>query len=208
VNYSPYLEPIQPPFITSLLGPLELVTAPSGALVSVTTAQDWLRVEHDTDQTQIAELVEDATEYCGELINGQRQLRQATFDLPVADWWSWKLELPRPPLVSVAWVKYRDTAGDLQTLATTYYEVRTPVKMPGRIEWITTSTLPELQSERAYPITIRFTAGYTTATLPAPIRRAIQFLVSAWYDERMPRKQDTSDTVSNLLLGSGWGSYG
>jgi hypothetical protein len=38
---------------------------------------------------------------------------------------AWEIELPQPPLISVASVKYIDDAGDLVTLASSEYKVST-----------------------------------------------------------------------------------
>ena len=76
----------------------------------------------------------------------------AIFDVPVFCWWNGELKLPRPPLQSVGWVKYYDTAGTLQTLVTTEYLVRTPWQAPGKIERAPGKSWPSYEADRTWPI--------------------------------------------------------
>jgi hypothetical protein len=90
------------------------------------------------------------------------------------------LELPRPPLVSVASVKYYDSNGVDRTLATTQYTVDTAPRR-GRICLLPNVIWP-ITARRWDAVRITFTAGYATAAaVPAGIKVGIIKLVSYWY---------------------------
>lgn len=204
----PYQEPRQPLRLpqTEILGSLELVTAPSGQIITTGVARDWLRVDQSLEDDEIARLVNTATDYCENQIHGHRQIRQATYDQPVACWWEGQLRIPRPPLQSITSIKYYDTDGTEQTLSSSVYNVRTPLRQPGTVERAANQTWPAYQQDRIMPITIRFVAGYTT--VPSGILQAIRFLVAQWYTFRVPTvTQEMANTVRDLLDAEGYGSY-
>ena len=165
--------PVSSAFRSSLLGPISLITAPSGAVLTTAEAKAQCKVDISDDDTLIDSLVSAATAFCEQEIYGHRQFLTATYDVPVVCWWEGLLKLPRPPLASVTHVKYYDTNGTQQTLASTYYTVRTPWKQPGSVERAPDQTFPSVQSDRRYPITIRLVAGYGAASaVPPQIGRA------------------------------------
>lgn len=206
----PYVEPTQPVRSTELLGALELVTPASGSVLEIEPLRKWLRVDHALDNDQIGDLLEVATVFCETEISGHRQIRQAVYDLPARCWWAGELCLPRPPLSSVLSVKYYDTQGSEQTLASSFYLVRTPWRAPGTIERAPDQTWPGLQGDRSHPVTIRFRAGYASGSVPATIKQAIRFLVTQWYEQRLSvgkADKETVHAVSCLLQSDSYGSY-
>lgn len=195
-----------------LKGPLELVTAPTDWPVTVTEAKEQTRIDINAEDGYVKALIQRATEYCQNEINGTRQFLTATFDLPLADWWCGNLTLPRPPLQSVSSITYYDGAGDSQTLSASYYEVRKPWKQPGYIHRAPNQYWPALQCDRPYPIMIRFVAGFASSTsIPADWKHAVLLLVAHWFEHR----EAVSDTekhslplgIESLLASAGWGSY-
>lgn len=210
---SPYSAPAQPTYYTSLLGSLELVTAPSGQVLTTAEAKLHLRVDHTDDDGYINDLIIRAAEYAEKNISGHRQLLTATYDLPVRDWWTGPLRLPRPPLVSVTSLKYYDTAGVQQTVSSTLYEVRTPWRQPGWIERAPTKTWPAAyQSDRRFPLTIRFVSGYgAAAAVPTTLKQAMLLLIGHWYEHRLAvgpmNLRDIPLAVASLLDCESYGSY-
>lgn len=82
------------------------------------------------------------------------------------------IELPRPPLQSVTWVKYVDLDGTLQTLDPSAYEVKAyagPACRRGLVapaygrEWPSTR-------DQVGAVTVRFVAGYGDAGTAVPAR--------------------------------------
>jgi uncharacterized phiE125 gp8 family phage protein len=195
-----------------ILGPLELVTAPTLFPVTPSEAKTHCRVEIDADDTYITDiLIPAATEFCEAHIDGHRQIMSATYDLPIAEFWEGPLPLPRPPLQSVTSLKYYDTDGTLTTLASTYYLTRIPFRQPGSIERAPDQTWPSLQSDRRLPIVVRFVGGWSTAALvPKRIKQAVLMLVGHWYVNREAVGQageEMAMAVDSLLKLEQWGSY-
>lgn len=203
-----YSAPRQPTFDGQILGPLELATAPSGLVVTLAAAKLHLRVEHNAEDELISDLLAAAQRFCEQEVEGHRQLLTATYDVPVRRWWGGPLRLPRPPLRSVTWVKYYDTAGTLTTLDSSYYLVRTPLRSSGTVERAPFKVWPVYQSDRLYPITIRFSAGYGAGSdVPATIRQAVKLAVGWFYEKREPTDVELK-AVYALLQSEGYGFYG
>ncbi len=90
------------------------------------------------------------------------------------------IELPQPPLVSVAWIKYRDTADVEQTFPASSYvviddAVRPFVRLHSAASWPTTF-------ERADAVTIRFTVG--PDAVPDDLLAALKLHVGHLYVNR------------------------
>lgn len=194
---------------SSLLGPLTLVTAPVGSVVQLQDAKDHCRVTIEDENKLIQSYINTATVECEKLIDGHRQFLTATYDVDVWGWWDGPLQLPRPKLASVGSVKYYDTDGTQQTLASTYYTVRTPWRQPGTIERAPDQTWPSYQDDRNYPLTIRFTSGFgTSGSVPDEIKYAIKVLVANMYENRGCISTEAREAVANYLnVTHGWGSY-
>lgn len=74
-------------------------------------------------------------------------------------------------------VQYYDTAGTLQTLATTYYTVDT-ISEPGCIRRAPNQSWPSLQADRQLAVKITYVVGYTSAaSIPADIIDGIYLLL-------------------------------
>ena len=136
-----------------------------------------------------------------ELLSGEALLQQTWVriatgfpdeDEPIA--------LPRPPLVSVTSVQYRDQNGALQTWEPTKYRVISV----GRVGYI----VPAFG--QCYPatdgsappdaVTITFVCGRATAaTVPAKLMLAQRLLVAHWYANR--ETVNVGNIVTNLPFG-------
>lgn len=202
--------PSGPSFI---LGKLELVTPPSGQVLTVQEAKSHCRVDLSNDDGLISNLIDRATEWVEKNVQGHRQLLTATYDVPLADWWSWNTpqRIPRPPLQSIGSVQYYDLNGNLTTLAASNYLVRTPWRGPGTIDWAPFVLRPVYQADRRQPIVIRFTCGYgAAANVPGTLKQAILLLVGHWYVNREAVGvvgDVIALAVDSLLQSEAWGSY-
>ena len=201
-------------FRAEMLGSLELVTPPSGRVLTIGQLKLHLRLDEGDDDQYLEEVLEAAQRHVEEEIQGHRQLLTATYDLPVVCWWEGALRLPRPPLQATDLsIKYWDTGSVEVTLPTTEYLVRKPFRQPGTIERAPGKVWPALQADRRLPITIRFNAGYgAAAAVPWKIKRAVLLLAAHWYEQRTPVITGTISaelafTLKDLLDSEGYGSY-
>lgn len=99
--------------------------------------------------------------------------------------WADAIALPMAgQLQSVTSVKYYDTAGVQQTLATTYYEVDV-LSEPGMVVRKPQQVWPSIQADKHLPIEIVYVVGYTTAAaLPEDIVDAICLLLGDSHEQR------------------------
>lgn len=181
-----------------MYGHLSRITAPTIEPLTVDETKLHLRVETTDDQYLIDTLITAAREYVEHVTN--RALFRQTWELALDDWPCCDyICIPRPPLISVTSLKWKDTAAVETTVATTEYIVDTevetgvnpdPLCQPGRIVlgyqkvWPTTALYP------ASPIRLRFLAGYDVATagdqdaIPQSLKQAMLLLVGHWYEHR------------------------
>lgn len=136
---------------------LEIYTEPTSEPLHVDEAKLHLRVDSTADDTLITALIQAAREYC-ELFQ-RRAYVVRTYILRL-DRFSDIMELPYAPLVSVDTVKYIDTAGDTQTLSSTYYDVDTKL-VPGVVRLAYNQSWPTIRSTPD-AVTITYNAGYIT----------------------------------------------
>ncbi len=192
------------------IGPLTLVTAPSGLVVPLTEAKLNLRVDSDltVEDGLIRSKILAAQKFCENEFGARRQFLSATYEVSLRSWWGCPIQLPSPPLRSVTSIKYYDADDVLTTLATSYYEVKTPIRQRGTVELAADQTWPAFNSSRRLPITIRFVAGYgTAADVPETIKEAIHLVVGWLYQNREPTALEMS-AVESLLMSEGYGVYG
>jgi len=193
---------------------LTIVTAP--ALEPVTAAEAKLHCRIDA-----AEHAEDT--YVGTLITAARQYAETfTRRALVQQTWKYQLDefpaddepiqIPLPPLSSVSWVKYYDSAGTYTTLSDSSYVVDIDVE-PGRIGLASGCSWPDVY-DQVGALEIQFVAGYgsASASVPAAIRQAMLLLIAHWYEHReevvigaVPAIVSTAAVT--LLRAHRWGSY-
>lgn len=80
------------------------------------------------------------------------------------------------PLQSVTSVKYYDTTGTQQTLATSYYRVDT-VSRPGRVVLKPDQSWPDVQSDRGQAVEVTYVAGHSTAAAIPPTAKVGMYLL-------------------------------
>lgn len=157
-----------------------LITAPAAEPLSLVEAKSHLRADGTDEDALISSLIAAARE----------QVQTVTRRALVTQTWSLKLdsfpaliEVPRPPLITVASITYVDVGGDTQTLAASRYTVDADSE-PGRIvpvygdAWPATRSVPNA-------VTVQFDAGYgAAADVPQPIKQAMLLLIGHWYEHR------------------------
>lgn len=160
---------------------LTVNTGPAAPAVAIADVKTHLRILHTDDDTYLTMLEAAATAHTSNYIN--RALIDTTYELRL-DAWPQRFLTPYSPLQSVTSIQYLDTAGTLQTLATTEYTVDTQ-SQPGIVYEAYNKTWPSLQDE---PNAVRmiYVAGYGSANtdVPEKIRFAIMLLIGHMYENR------------------------
>lgn len=160
-----------------------LTTSSGPSLEPLTAAEAKLYAKIDlSDDDTIVERQITAGRQLAETVTRRAFVNQ-TLDF-WGDRWADEIILPRPPVSTVSYVKYRDDAGTWTTLSSSYYELDY-YREPARVvlaygyDWPTIINRPNA-------INIRYIAGYgsTAASVPAAIREAIAAYVLSLYDER------------------------
>lgn len=119
---------------------------------------------------------------------GVRPYHREIFSLPQ----QLSIQVPKPPLQSVAWIKYTDPSGAQQTLDPSLYTVD-PISEPARILpiygqwWPLTQAVPNA-------VVVRFIAGYgaTADTVPEDLVDGLKMLLANLYENRQPVLTDST----------------
>jgi uncharacterized phiE125 gp8 family phage protein len=164
---------------------LKLVTAPAVEPVSLAEAKTHLRLDTATDDAYVSALITAARERV-ELFLRRALIAQA-YEYAVDDFpgYDRAIDLPRPPLRSVEWIRYVDTAGAVQTLDPDIYMVDASSNEMGRIARAWNRSWP-FTRYTINAVTVRFTAGYgeEPGNVPQAIRHAILIETANLYENR------------------------
>jgi len=188
-------------------GRLSLVTAPAEEPLSTDDAKTHLRVDHSSEDTYIAALVEsarlDVERHTG------RALVTQTWDLKLRRFPAGgiPIRLPKAPLQSITSISYVDANGTTQTWDAANYSADAPAG-----EFADRGLLvpdygviyPATQGH-IFDVTVRLVAGYgAAAAVPEGLVEAVRLLVAHRYDTRTPVVTGTvaariPDSVQALL---------
>lgn len=179
--------------------PLNTVIAPTAEPVTVAEAKSSpsFRVDATRDDAAIASLLVVARGMAEGIT--RRALMQQTLEL-VLDGFPHdgilnEIVLPCPPLASVTSIKYIDTNGAEQTLASTEYTVDTSSE-PGRVYPAFAKAWP---GTRGVPndVRVRYVAGYASAAhVPEEIKAWIRMRAGTLYDN--PQAVVVGQTVESV----------
>jgi uncharacterized phiE125 gp8 family phage protein len=160
--------------------PFKLVAPPIEEPITLEVAKAHLRLDDDEDEYVVG-LIIASRRHC-EGFQSRAYITQ-TWDLYLDAFPTGCLKVPHPPLQTVTFIKFKDSSGFIQTLASSEYAVDT-FSEPGLIcsgygkSW--PATYPELNA-----VQIRFEAGYgTAADVPQEIKQAILLKVADLYEHR------------------------
>jgi uncharacterized phiE125 gp8 family phage protein len=163
--------------------PLELVTAPTTEIISLATAKGHLRVDGSDEDSLITDQVTAARERIEEFLG--RQLITATWRLYLDEWpTGGTIRLPKPTLQTVTSIKYLDSDGVEQTVASTVYDVDI-YSVPARIRPAWGQDWPVVR-ETTNSIKVLYVSGYGDAAtdIPTPIIKAAKLLIGHLFENR------------------------
>lgn len=161
---------------------LKLITPPATEPVTLTEVKSQLRIDSVTEDTYLGTLITAAREYC-EMFQNRAYITQ-TWEFTLDTWPRFPFKLPMPPLVSVTFIHYHDTA-DVETIwAASNYFVDTDSE-PGRVGLRYNIVLPTTTLRSLNAIKIQYMAGYgAAAAVPLRTKQAILLLVGHLYENR------------------------
>ena len=166
-----------------------LVTPPAAYPVSIEETKAHLRVEFDDDDALIEAMLQAAIGYA-ESFTG-RALIDQTWDLFLDAFPTdgSAIRIPRPPLIAVTAVYYRDSAGDEQEFDSSNYLTDTSPSDKSRLQLAYGKSWPSPQT-RINAVRIRYRAGYlkplspAEADVPQAICAAIKIIAGNLYAHR------------------------
>ncbi|MCL4822043.1 MAG: phage head-tail connector protein [Vicinamibacteria bacterium] len=180
---------------------VELVTPPSGDVVSLAEVKLYARVTTGEEDALLQAYVADAVRLLEDMTD--RQLLVATFERVLSafdDDDDERIELRPAPLREVASVKYLDPAGVEQTLDPEVYFILAPtgetceagaVRLAFGAQWPEVADHPEA-------VRIRFSAGYGEAdNIPGRLKRAICAGVAEAYNAR--ERAAVGDVIASFV---------
>ena len=176
---------------------LKRTVEPATLFADLALVKVHLRVDIADDDALIGAYVAAATRACEE--HTRRQFMPATWRLSLDEFPSGELNsrispaieandilLPRPPFAAVTSLIYKDPAGVAQTLVSGTDYLQLSDDEPARLVLPLTATWPDTYRQPG-AVSITYVAGYAdAASVPAPLKQAVLFLVSHLYENREP----------------------
>lgn len=162
--------------------PITVVTPPTFEPITLREAKEHLRVIGTHEDA----LIESCITTAREVIEASTtraictQTMRMTMDYLPRDC----ITLPRPPVQSVASIKYIDTAGNQQTMDMGDYTVDLDAE-PARIVRAYGRTWP-IAREQPGGVTVEFVAGWTQDNMPERVKHLCKLLVAHYYEHREP----------------------
>jgi uncharacterized phiE125 gp8 family phage protein len=166
--------------------------APTILPVTLDEAKKHCEIDDDAQNAKVNAWVLAATAVAESVTN--RGLMTQTWKLLLDDFAD-DISLPMAaPLQSVTSVKYYDTDGVQQTLATTVYRIDTDSE-PGRVVLKPDQSWPSIQSGRGQAVEIIYVCGWTDGNVPDGIKHAVLLLVGSYSEHR----EAVTDVTPNVL---------
>lgn len=176
---------------------LKLITPPASEPVDATYCKLHMR-QSDTSLDTLIGYYITAARMDAELYSNRAMITQ-TWELILDDLFNGWIELPRPPLVSVTSITLNTDSGSSQAMDLADFVIDTASE-PGRICLKEDEYWPNVELQELGGVTIRYVAGYTSASaIPANERLAVAVGVAHLFDN--PAGGQYPDLFYNLLNG-------
>ena len=137
----------------------------------------------NAEDTLLSDLITVARDYCEQVTH--RALATQTLELSLNEFPDGNIRLPRPPLVTVTSIYYKDSAALNTEWANTNYIVDTAIE-PGEVVLTYNNTYPSFTEYPTNAVKIIYVAGYNTTTnlCPKSIKQAILLIAAHLYENR------------------------
>ena len=161
---------------------LKVVTPPEIEPIDTLEAKEHLRITHNNEDNVIDALIATAREVCEKKSN--RSLMEKTLKLTFNSWPEFPVELPRPPLIEVVKIEYKNSEGTLIEWDSANYEIDDSSFIP-KTHLASDYDIPSDELSNVNAIQITYKAGYSIRdNIPARYKHAIKLLVGEWYNNR------------------------
>lgn len=159
---------------------LSIVTPATVMPVTTDEIKTACRIEDSSFDSEIALLLPAAVAYVASWID--KPVAPTGYRLTL-DEFSDAIELPIGPVTAVASVKYYDAAAVLQTVSPASYSL----DLTSEPQWVVRNLAYDwpVPLDGINMVTVDFTAGYTTTTLPADLKLAILGVARIWFEGGM-----------------------
>lgn len=177
----------------------KVTTPPATEPVTLAEARAHLKVDGNEEDPYIESLIAAARESC-EVFQGRAYVEQ-TITLKLDEFpCNGRIEIPRPPLISIESLTYVDGLGDPQELDEDedFYVDDSSENCPTVLLPAYGKSWPSIRSEPG-AITIVYKAGYGAGAVPKSTKQAILFLVGHWFENR--EAVNVGNLVTELPIG-------
>ena len=187
---------------------LTVITPPSFEPVTLTQMRRQLRLDDDitVENDDISDAIASARSWV-EMYTGLT-LCETVLEASFYGYPGYYIDLPHPPIISVASFKYTTADGTDTTLATDQYTVDTSVAYMPRIVPAYGVTWPGTRWQTS-SLRVRYTAGYARAgspdersLIPAPLRSAVKLVAAHLFANRAATTENLR--IEELPLGVKW----
>ena len=158
---------------------MKLITPPTMEPITLTDAKNYLRVDHNTEDGLITQMISSAREFCEAYQN--RVHGEQTWELyPLKVETFYELMFP-VPIMSIDEVTYLLADGTTQTL-TAVTDYRTDTRSMTAPAELFIVNKPTEELDKYTPLTITVTAG--SDNVPARVIQAMHLLIGTFYENR------------------------
>ena len=174
------------------------ITHAAPTVLSLADAKKQLKMEDlDHDDAFILECVEAAIDEAENYCNINIRERKYTVKFTT---WQQDFEFIQQYIQSIDSLKYKDEAGDEQTVTfSDYAELLPKDKYAQIVHFKDFDNLPNLKTSISDAVTMTFTVGYADGTVPKGLLQGIKLLVTDNYDFRGERESKYSTTSRKKL---------
>lgn len=109
------------------------------------------------------------------------------------------LSFSKQKIQSIDSIKYLDTEGTEQTIATENYQLTTVDKYENAIEFAEDYTLPEVQQYKFNAVKLTVIVGYASGKVPKSMQQAILMLIGHYYENRQDAVKEKCTAAENML---------